>query len=119
MPLRLKGSHHVNLPASVESIFSLLKSMLTQKARDRFEIHKNYEDLHQSISKEVLPAEYGGTGGTIAEIAEYWVQKIEEYKSWMQQELSFGTDESKRPGRPTTAADMFGVEGSFRKLELD
>lgn len=43
------------------------------------------------------------------------------YKPWFQQEEQFGTDESKRPGKEQTASEMFGVgvDGSFRKLNID
>lgn len=51
--------------------------------------------------------------------SEYWEKKMVEYRSWMETEDQLGTDESRRPGKPKTAEVMFGVEGSFRKLELD
>lgn len=30
--------------------------------------NKNYEDMYKYIPKEILPAEYGGDGGTVKEI---------------------------------------------------
>lgn len=47
------------------------------------------------------------------------MKKVEEYSSWFDEDSKYGTDESKRPGKPNSAADMFGVDGSFRKLNLD
>ncbi|XP_061707839.1 uncharacterized protein LOC133518224 [Cydia pomonella] len=119
MPLRLKGSHHVNLPAGIEAIFQLIKGLLNAKARDRLKIHKKYEELREFVPQESLPIEYGGNGGSIAEITEKWVNKMVEYKSWMQQEETLGTDESRRAGEPRTAEEMFGADGSFRKLDID
>ncbi|XP_026326991.1 alpha-tocopherol transfer protein-like [Hyposmocoma kahamanoa] len=121
MPFRLKGSHHVNIPAGIEKIFTLIRGLLNQKARDRLRIHKNNEELLQHLPREIVPAEYGGDGGTLNEIIEAWANKIIEYKQWFKEEEGFGTDESKRPGKAQTASEMFGVgvDGSFRKLDID
>ncbi|KAJ2953519.1 hypothetical protein O0L34_g1122 [Tuta absoluta] len=122
MPVRLKGSHHVNVPGSLDTIFALVKSMLNAKAKERLKIHKTYEDLLNHIPKEIAPKEYGGTGNSIAEINEYWVKKVQEYRSWMAYEETLGTDEYKRPGPAKTSEQMFGVsgvQGSFRKLDID
>ncbi|KAI8427674.1 hypothetical protein MSG28_002138 [Choristoneura fumiferana] len=49
----------------------------------------------------------------------YWNKKIEEYTDWLDADLQYSTDESKRPGKPKTAEDIFGVDCSFRQLEFD
>lgn len=117
MPLRLKGSHHMNLPSGIEKIFTLVSTFLNEKAKQRLKIHKNQDELTEHIPKEILPEEYGGNGGNLAKIIEYWVSKFKEYQPWMQVEEKLGTDETKRLG-PPISEDLMS-EGSFRKLDID
>lgn len=35
MPLRLKGSHHVKVPSGIDAIFTLVRGLLNEKAKDR------------------------------------------------------------------------------------
>ncbi|CAH0726595.1 unnamed protein product, partial [Brenthis ino] len=122
MPMRMKGTHYINTPPGFETIFNAIKTLLNEKNRKRLYVHnKNYEEMYESgICKEELPVEYGGNGGTIKEIIEYWKNKVQnEYSSWIEEDSKFGTDESKRPGQPKTADGLFGVEGSFRQLNFD
>ncbi|CAB3231192.1 unnamed protein product [Arctia plantaginis] len=117
MPLRLKGSHHINLPSGIEKIFTLVSGFLNEKAKQRLKIHKSYEELKEHFPTEIIPKDYGGAGKTFAEITEYWVSKIKEYQPWMKMEEGLGTDELKRIGPPVTE-DIMG-EGSFRQLAID
>ncbi|XP_063838772.1 alpha-tocopherol transfer protein-like [Ostrinia nubilalis] len=120
LPLRMKGTHYLNTPAGFETIFNAIKGLLNEKNKKRLYVHnKNYDEMYKSIPREVLPKEYGGDAGTIQEIVDYWKKKVEEYSDWLEEDLKYGTDESKRPGKPRTAESMFGVEGSFRQLEFD
>ncbi|CAB3231191.1 unnamed protein product [Arctia plantaginis] len=120
-PLRIKGTHYLNTPAGFEKVYNLMKSFLNEKNRNRLYIYnnKNYDAMYKYIPKEILPAEYGGNGGSIEEIIDYWRSKVKEYSAWLEEDFKYKTDESKRPGKPKTAEDMFGVEGSFRQLEFD
>ncbi|CAH0726591.1 unnamed protein product, partial [Brenthis ino] len=116
LPLRLKGSHHVNLPSGIEIIFKLISGFLGEKAKERLKIHKSNEELLKFIPKDVIPVEYGGDGNSIAEIIEYWISKMKKYKPWLEQEMQFGTDETKRIKK--TVLD-FTDQGSFRKIDID
>jgi hypothetical protein len=52
-------------------------------------------------------------------VAEQWVKKMESYRGWFKQQELVKADESKRPGKPKTHDDLFGLEGSFRQLVID
>lgn len=77
------------------------------------------ESLYNYIPKRLLPTEYGGEAGPLQDIIDKWVEKIESYRDFFKEEDQYGTDEKKRPGRPKNAESLFGIEGSFRKLEVD
>lgn len=53
-------------------------------------------------------------------ITAYWKKKAEDNREFLlRQEIIFRADESKRIGRPKTAQELFGIEGSFRQLTVD
>ncbi|KAL0894647.1 hypothetical protein ABMA27_013201 [Loxostege sticticalis] len=119
-PFRMKGTHYINVPPGFEMFLNAIKALLNEKSRSRLFVHnKNYEDMYKYIPKDVLPAEYGGEGGTTKEIIKYWKERVQEYGAWLEEDLQYRTDESKRPGKPKTAEAMFGSDGSFRQLQVD
>lgn len=77
------------------------------------------EEMYKVIPKECLPKEYGGDGGSIEEITAQWKQKVESYRQWFIDDEKYCSNEKKRPGKPKTSDDIFGVDGSFRQLSID
>lgn len=82
-------------------------------------VHDSFDALHKEVPRKYLPKEYGGEAETIANIANYWKDVVVSKRDWFIEDEQYKTDEKKRPGRPKTADNIFGVDGSFRSLAVD
>ncbi|KAJ4426916.1 hypothetical protein ANN_26715 [Periplaneta americana] len=52
-------------------------------------------------------------------LSDLWLKKLDSYHDWFLQHENFKSDESKRQGGDFNFGDLFGFEGSFRKLNVD
>ncbi|XP_068142172.1 alpha-tocopherol transfer protein [Drosophila tropicalis] len=120
LPLRPQGTHFINTPGGFDRVFNIFKPMLSQKQQQRLYVHgSKWESLYDKIPKKYLPVEYGGENGSIPEILKEWEQRILAYKGYWEEEKNYGTDERLRPGKPIDFDNLFGMEGSFRQLNVD
>nr|CAD7591474.1 unnamed protein product [Timema genevievae] len=53
------------------------------------------------------------------DIKERSYEKIKQHRNWFIEEEKLRVDESKRLGKAKSAGDVFGLEGSFKKLDID
>jgi len=120
-PARPKAMHFLNFPPVMQGVFTMMQSFLTEKMRKRNQVHQkgDYVKLYEEIGKDVLPEEYGGSNGSVKDIQNDWMKRVLENKDWFAEQTQYKSDESKRPGKPKSHADIFGIEGSFRKLDID
>lgn len=121
-PIRVKSQHYINTPATFYQIFNIFKSFMNEKNKQRSNVHgDDIEALFQMIPQRLFPTEYGGEAGSIDSIIEHWNKKINSYADFFEEEEKegYGTNEKKRVGRPKNAESMFGLDGSFRKLNID
>lgn len=52
-------------------------------------------------------------------VTEQWRTKLREYTPWFKEQEEKKANEALRPGAPKTADDLFGMDGTFRKLTID
>ncbi|XP_037941408.1 uncharacterized protein LOC119674344 [Teleopsis dalmanni] len=118
-PLRMKGFHFLNCPKEGAAFLNIARSFLNEKLKQRFFIHKSLEDLYKVIPKENLPIEYGGTNGSIPEIQADMEKKLLDFNNYFMEETKYGVDEELRIGKKINSETLFGIDGSFRKLNID
>lgn len=83
-------------------------------------VHGNKIDLlTKEIPLKYLPKEYGGENGSVEEIVAEWDKKLDQYRDYFKNSHQYGTDEKLRPGKAIDFDSMFGIDGSFRKLDVD
>jgi len=120
-PSRPKALHFINMPSVMESFFKMAQGFQKEKMRERNHVHPvgDYSKMQEDLGLEVLPTEYGGTNVSMSELRDYWIDQMDKNRDWLMEQSKYKTDEKKRPGKPKSHADVFGIEGSFRKLEID
>ena len=141
-PIRPKAMHMMNLPSIMETVLNLFKSFMNDKMKSRMQIG-DFSTLQADAGIDVLPEELGGTNGKLQDhmgnsivwwwchryvpwfdyfllgLAEYAQGRINDKKDWLKAQCEFESEETKRPGKPTDYSEIFGIEGSFRKLNVD
>lgn len=119
-PIRPKSMNHINMKPAFITVFNLFTSFMKEKMKRRTHVHADLESLYKEIPKRLLPKEYGGEAGPLEVLIEEWKKKVESRRDWLMESEKYRSDEKKRPGgRPKTQEDLFGLEGSFRQLNVD
>jgi hypothetical protein len=80
LPLRHREIHFVHLPWTMSLVFQFAKSLLSQKLRDRFTTHANFDKLAEHVPASILPAEAGGTV-PMSEMIDQWKAVLEERRA--------------------------------------
>ncbi|XP_075152592.1 retinol-binding protein pinta-like [Haematobia irritans] len=121
LPFRIKGFHFVNVTPFADPWLKAVKACLSDKLRQRIFIYG--KDWSTKIEKHVplkyLPKEYGGENNSLQQIVKDYNKVWDEYRDYFKENSQYGTDESLRTGKPMDFDSMFGMCGSFRKLEVD
>ncbi|XP_030080405.1 alpha-tocopherol transfer protein-like [Drosophila hydei] len=121
MPVRDKGRHMINTNAAFQMSFNMMQSILPVKQQGRISVHgSNLESLYSYIPQRYLPTHLGGEQGTLEELKQLTWDIFTAQKEYLRAEANYGVDEKLRPaGQSCDYDSIFGVDGSFRKLNID
>ncbi|XP_011505041.1 PREDICTED: alpha-tocopherol transfer protein-like [Ceratosolen solmsi marchali] len=123
MPFRLHRIHYLNAPSFISNVLNIFYPLLKEKLIEKFRIHTGgFEELYPYLDKRILPNEWGGEAGTLNELNDAWRLKIEKHRDWfLREEKLSKTDENARLpcNKSLIEKHLEGVQGSFRKLNID
>lgn len=79
------------------------------------------DTFYKYIPQELMPKEYGGNVNSFKELQEAAVQNLRDNEEFTKDEETYVVDESKRVGKSKFLKEMgdVGVEGTFKKLDID
>lgn len=135
--MRHKEIHGLKVHASIKFAVDFALAQMSDKMRKRVSIHKKVEEVASIIDKELLPAEYGGKI-PMSEMIESFKQELNAKRDLLlsHDQMSVKLElypQSVREGsvrslRKTIESfgdssdgkkELYSVQGSFRKLEID
>ncbi|CAH1982465.1 unnamed protein product [Acanthoscelides obtectus] len=119
MPIRLKSLQYFNIPSFMDKILALMKPFMKKELYDSIQIHTTMESLYAQVPKDILPQEYGGSCESLKNLHDKFLKLMAESEDLFKFQETQLADESKRPGKPKSISDVFGMEGTFKKLEVD
>ncbi|KAF5293981.1 hypothetical protein FQR65_LT10952 [Abscondita terminalis] len=120
-PVRVKAINFINVPQFLFSAFNILKSFLPKKLQERVTLDPSGDKSSTSLyfPLTVLPAEYGGTAGPLTDMCEKSRMLVVRYRQWFLEDKQYRCIEERRPISSKRRFDLFSIDGSFRKLEVD
>lgn len=77
-PVYVHQIHIVNCSSLINRVMSIIRPFLKTEVAERIQTHlPNSDTLYKFIPKDILPKEYGGSGGAIDDLREFWMEYVE------------------------------------------
>lgn len=106
----------LNLPSVFQAVLSAMLAMMDQKFQNMVKVLPNRgltDSMKDLMGEAVLPAEYGGTNGTVDEHRCFWKEEVRKHRDWLMKQEKFRTEESLRPDKPKMISDLVGSSCSI------
>ncbi|XP_014475667.1 PREDICTED: alpha-tocopherol transfer protein-like [Dinoponera quadriceps] len=118
--LRFKAIYFINAPTYIDNLLAMIKMFMKPKLHERIKIIKSGADsLYNIVPKSILPEDYGGEEPSMATLTDMWRTKVKDRRAWLLEQEKLKINESLRTECVINMDNLFGVAGTFRKLEID
>uniref|UniRef100_A0A1A9X1J2 CRAL-TRIO domain-containing protein n=1 Tax=Glossina brevipalpis TaxID=37001 RepID=A0A1A9X1J2_9MUSC len=120
LPTRLFSLHFINIVPYMDKILALMYPFMKKDLLDILYIHSKLDEFYKFVPQNILPKELGGEELESVQLREIFYDKIRSRrKEILEYEKLYRINEKLRPGKPKNASDLFGIEGTFKKLDID
>ncbi|XP_063598765.1 alpha-tocopherol transfer protein-like [Penaeus indicus] len=116
IPMRHKEIHFVNLPTALFAIFEFAKTLLSEKIKNRFQIHSDESKLRKKVPLRILPKEYGGTV-PMAEMIKMYKKELTAVRSRVLMLDNMHIEKKVKHKKIGKAINT--IQRNFRKLDID
>ncbi|GJQ85284.1 hypothetical protein Trydic_g23182 [Trypoxylus dichotomus] len=115
----VKAVHILSTTQVLHKFFTLIKPLLTKEMLDKIHLHQSLDSLYEHVPKEFLPNELGGQVGTLKELHERQMKLLRDNADFLEELEKDKADLSKKLEARQDLDNIFGIDGSFRRLNID
>ncbi|KAL3271649.1 hypothetical protein HHI36_022123 [Cryptolaemus montrouzieri] len=111
--------HIINMSNWGHALLSGVGMLFPKEVSARITVHQDIKSLYKVIPKSYLPKNYGGEDISIEEYIEIWNDIVKEEESFLKSLQYKIPNESLRIEQHQENPDGYGVDGTFKKLNID
>ncbi|GAB0088704.1 alpha-tocopherol transfer protein-like [Sergentomyia squamirostris] len=120
LPVRIKGLYFMNANLVTDKLVTMMKPFMNKHLVDALQTFTTMEAIFRIIPQEMFPKEFGGQCKSMTELQQDMKDILIKNRDFLlKEEGTRFVQENLRPGKPKTANDLFGIEGNFKKLDID
>ncbi|XP_013105430.2 alpha-tocopherol transfer protein-like isoform X2 [Stomoxys calcitrans] len=119
-PLRNKKLYAINIPKGILAFLKMFDKFIPEKYLKKIHLcGTDLTELEEYLPRKYLPVEYGGENGSLEQLCKDYNKVWDEYREYFKENAQYGTDERLRVGKKIELDGDLGINGSFRKLDVD
>ncbi|XP_030380712.1 alpha-tocopherol transfer protein [Scaptodrosophila lebanonensis] len=116
-PVRLKEVHVLNCPSYLDKVLTVVKPFIKSDVFKLIHFHlPNADTPYKHFPRAMLPTEYGGEAGRMADLKQQWMQQLADQREYLMDANNWQLNKSKKMMNGSKSKD---VTQSLKALEID